>query len=238
MVFEKIEPSHCHGMPELIPNAYSPVGSLARGGREGLVSSANQEEAAEVETSSSSVMAFGGPRSTRAMVLENQHSHGGWLLLSPSIGSWAWQCHIPCHHPKCCAAVGLQQCIHEVVGQGSGMGCCSLSLRGGVCTLLLYRATLRPEAFAVTVLCLLWCTELLWCWAVWISTHIELHPTRGHGAGSPGLGGGRPHCTASTAPFLAVRTVGLGLVFFRMCFFYFFFLLTDYLLQVIICCAP
>lgn len=225
-------------MPELIPNAYSPVGSLAHGGREGLVSSANQEEAAEVETSSSSVMAFGGPRSTRAMVLENQHSHGGWLLLSPSIGSWAWQCHIPCHHPKCCAAVGLQQCIHEVVGQGSGMGCCSLSLRGGVCTLLLYRATLRPEAFAVTVLCLLWCTELLWCWAVWISTHIELHPTRGHGAGSPGLGGGRPDCTASTAPFLAVRTVGLGLVFFRMCFFYFFFLLTDYLLQVIICCAP
>lgn len=40
---------------------------------------------------------------------------------------------------------------------------------------------------------------------------VGLHPTCAHGAGSSGLGGWRPHCTASTAPCLAVGVVGLGL---------------------------
>lgn len=70
------------------------MGSLAprRGRRTGQPC---KSEIVEVESSSSSTMASGGLRSTagaRATVLENRHSHGGWFLLSSSIGFWAWQC--------------------------------------------------------------------------------------------------------------------------------------------------
>lgn len=210
-------------MPELIPNAYSPVGSLAHGGREGLVSSANQEEAAEVETSSSSVMAFGGPRSTRAMVLENQHSHGGWLLLSPSIGSWAWQCHIPCHHPKCCAAVGLQQCIHEVVGQGVRHGLLQPfpSRRG------LHSASLPCNATTRSVCCHCALPLAVHRAAVVLGS-VDKHPYRAAShtwawCWEPRVGwrGAGLHCQHCSFPGCADRWFGVGFFSYVLLLFFF-----------------